>query len=227
MLYTFAFLRPPTQSLQVALEHIPGIQGSLIVYATESLAVVVESIADLATLQSTDQALLTSALHHDRVIQALFAHTPLIPVRFGTCFPGLDPLWIYLHQHGDPLVRNLLTLGDRVEYILKLHLDPLPLPEDAVPTTGTGYLLARQQHYRTYQQAQQQRQIEQSQLVTLWPDEWQTLSPQDHEWGRYSFLMTRDQATAVQTLTEQWQQQHPHWHFTWTPPLPPYHWLNA
>jgi len=228
MLYTFAFFHPPTPTLQTCLEQIPGIQGSLRVYATESLAAAVEPLGDLEELRRSDHVLLTSALRHDDVIQALFAQTPLLPVRFGTCFPSLDQLLGYLKEQSPSLLEKLRVLGHRAEYILKIHVDPLPVGTDELPRSGTDYLLSRQQHYRTYQSAQQQRQDEHAALLALWPPEWpqQSLSPLEQEWGRYTFLLSEEQAAVAQSLTEEWQQQHPHWHLHWTPPLPPYHWLN-
>ncbi|MEN9206060.1 MAG: GvpL/GvpF family gas vesicle protein [Thermostichales cyanobacterium DRC_bins_46] len=228
MLYTFAFFCPPPQDIINHIQQIQGFQGSLEVYGTEEIAVAVEGIGDVEGLQRTDQALLRAALVHDQVIQGIFAHVPVLPVRFGTCFPTRERLMAYVREQGAGLAEQLRRLGDRAEYVLKIQVVPPPSAEPTLPRTGTDYLLARRQQYLQQQRFQDNLQVESASLEGLWSQEWEyhKLPPQEQEWGRYVFLLTPEQAQRAQGLTQAWQQQHPHWHFLWGPPLPPYHWTK-
>lgn len=95
--------------------------------------------------------------------------------------------------------------------------------------SGTAYLLARKQAYLQQRQAQEQQQQELAVLQQLWPPNWpvQRGDPQSGEVLRLYFLLTPAEREVAAQLTQTWLAEHPHWQLDWSPPLPPYHFVEV
>jgi hypothetical protein len=174
ILYTYAFLPTPGASLCQFIQQTPGIQRPLQVFSPPGgrIAAAIEPLPDPAALQASDEVLLRSALRHDEVLCRLFAQTPLLPLRFGTCFLSAEKLGAHLLTQQAEYEQALAALGKRAEYCLKGRVHT-PLLGDPPPApSGTAYLLARKQAYLQQRQAQEQQQQELAVLQQLWPPNW-------------------------------------------------------
>ncbi len=230
-LYTYAFLPRPGASLCQFIQQIPGLQQPLQVFSPPGvrIAAAVEPLPDPAALQASEEVLLRSALRHDQVLCWLFTQTPLLPLRFGTCFLSAEKLEAHLLTQQAEYEQALAVLGGRAEYCLKGRVQT-QLPRDPQPApSGTAYLLARRQAYLHQRQAQEQRQQELALLQQLWPPNWpvQKGDPQPGEGLRLYFLLTPAEREVAAQLTQTWLAEHPHWQLDWSPPLPPYHFVEA
>jgi hypothetical protein len=231
ILYTYAFLPTPGASLCQFIQQTPGIQQPLQVFSPPGgrIAAAIEPLPDPAALQASDEVLLRSALRHDEVLCRLFAQTPLLPLRFGTCFLSAEKLGAHLLTQQAEYEQALAVLGKRAEYCLKGRVHT-PLPGDPPPApSGTAYLLARKQAYLQQRQAQEQQQQELAVLQQLWPPNWpvQRGDPQSGEVLRLYFLLTPAEREVAAQLTQTWLAEHPHWQLDWSPPLPPYHFVDV
>jgi hypothetical protein len=102
-------------------------------------------------------------VEHERVVEAIMARGPVLPLRFGTQLEREDELSAVLAERRDELVRLLARVRGRTELGLRVipeHSDaehPDPQHPDAgslaVESSGSGYLLARVRAHRRAQQA--------------------------------------------------------------------------
>ncbi|GAB4217090.1 MAG: hypothetical protein OHK0012_20700 [Synechococcales cyanobacterium] len=227
MFYTFAFFATPLPAQCREMQQIEGFQGSLEIVSGDGLTAAGETLEDVNILQRSDEVLLRSALRHDQVICQLFSMTPVLPLRFGTCFRSVDKLLDYLGQHHQVYRQCLEQLGERAEYLLKAFVETSAESLVSTPASGTDYLRTRRQQFLQQQHTQQQVSQEQDNLKQLWPLPWPrlTLPPQGDEQHREYFLLSPAEAEEALHLSQNWQAQYPHWQLQWSTALPPYHLL--
>ena len=92
-------------------------------------------------------------LEHERVVEAIMARGPVLPLRFGTEFEREEQLATALEERRDELLHSL----DRVRGKAELGLRIIPKQPSghsrAVDTSGRDYLLARVRARRRSEQA--------------------------------------------------------------------------
>ncbi|GAA0316383.1 GvpL/GvpF family gas vesicle protein [Streptomyces polychromogenes] len=107
---------------------------------------------DLRWLEEAAQA-------HHRVIEALAAHTTVLPLRLATLYADHAGALAALGRQGQAFATLLARLSGHTEYGVKVYVRPAPPPDDAAPSgavsPGRAYLLARrtqrhahEDHYR-------------------------------------------------------------------------------
>lgn len=109
---------------------------------------------DLTWLEDTARA-------HHQVIEALAAHTTVLPLRLATLYEDADRALAALHEQHDHFADRLALLTGHTEYGIKAYIRPDTAadvsPPTSAPSPGKAYLQARraQQHARDdhYQQA--------------------------------------------------------------------------
>jgi hypothetical protein len=107
-------------------------------------------------------------VEHERVVEAIMARGPVLPLRFGTQLEREDELSAVLAERGDELVRLLARVRGRTELGLRVipehsdaeHSDAEHSDAEhpdagslAIESSGSGYLLARVRAHRRAQQA--------------------------------------------------------------------------
>lgn len=88
-------------------------------------------------------ATVAKVLDHERVIESLMAHGPVLPVRFGTLVPSRQRLDALLDERRDEWMRALEAVRGAVE--LGVRITSVERSDQSVgrPATGRDYLLAR------------------------------------------------------------------------------------
>jgi len=79
--------------------------------------------AGLARDPPDPEWIIPRALHHERVIEAVQASAPVLPVRFGCVFSSKDALQAVTDQYRPSIERFLHEIGDQEEWSLKAYLD--------------------------------------------------------------------------------------------------------
>ena len=221
MIYLYALCPSST----VAADLPEGIGTAQVeVLTVGPVGAVIERDVDIAQLQADDTQLMTAVLAHDRILGHLFAHSPLLPLRFGTQFKDVDSVKAFLTAQGETYQQKLTHLQDRAEYLVKLIPQPLDFPAIADDLKGRDYFLAKKQRLQDHSTAlQQQTDDLQDFLANLASQDIPLVhsAPQDSE-ERLHVLLSRD-AAATQELINAWQQQLPTWQVICSEPLPPYH----
>ena len=93
-------------------------------------------------------------LAHERVVEAIMARGPVLPLRFGTHLEAEEGLAAVLAERDDELLRALRRVRGHVE--LGLRVIPRPgsrLDPDTGERSGRAYLLARAAEHRRADQA--------------------------------------------------------------------------
>lgn len=223
-MYTYAFLNTPTHTLELP----QGIEGVLELISCDRLSALVEPKLSFEALQENDAQLVEAVLTHDRVIRELFQQTPLLPLRFGTCFVSAEGLLAHLQTHNQEYLEKLALFGSKVEYTLKLT--PLPLAvESALPTETQGreYFLAKKRRFQSQFEQQQQQTNEWQALVQAialtYPNP--VLGEAQDGSQRVYLLVSQQDEPQLYDYLEAWQAQCPHWELTLSEALPPYHFV--
>ncbi len=112
------------------LGEIEGVEGAgevRIVDAGGALAVTGEvavSAFESALSDGPDPAwLIPRALGHERVLGAILARSPVLPVRFGTLFSSPEALDRLVAVHVDSIAKYFATVGDQREWSLRGYVD--------------------------------------------------------------------------------------------------------
>jgi hypothetical protein len=209
-----------------------------------TLAAVVEPQIALGEIEADDRQLIQAVLAHDRVIQALFQQTPVLPLRFGTCFQNRDALLNHLDQHYSHYCQQLQWFQGKAEYTLKCQprelevpsIQPKPLIPESTPESipesrsakGRNYFLAKKQQFLD-QSDRQARQTQELQWVIKaiqrsYPDAVHPPSETPEE--RLYLLVGHRRLSHLQKQLSQWQTQAPSWELQLSEPLPPYHFVQ-
>jgi hypothetical protein len=222
-MYTYAFL-PISDA---ALELPEGISGSLQLVAVDQVAALVEPDLSLDALQTSDDVLMRAVLYHDQVIREIFEQTPVLPLRFGTCFVSRQGLMEHLGMHCAEYLEKLQKLSGQAEYLLKLT--PIAMPEGSFSPAlkGRDYFLAKKRHY--HEQAEWQRR-QRAELETLkqfitqhYPNSVQTATTDEVE--RIYLLGDRLHEADLLEQVKEWQMRSSFWAVSLGGALPPYHFV--
>jgi hypothetical protein len=188
------------------------------------LGAVIEREVDITQIQADDSRLMAAVLAHDRVLNHLFTHIPLLPLRFGTQFNDIDSVITLLEAEGETYHQKLSHLQDRAEYLIKLVPQSLELPEIASDIKGREYFLAKKQRLQDHTAALNQQADELQNFLTDLTTQNIPLvrsTPQDNE-ERLHVLLSRDNEV-TQQLVSAWQEKLTTWQVVCSEPLPPYH----
>ncbi len=230
-MYTYAFFKTPTSPLLLS----QGIRGSLKIITSENLSAIVEPALGTDNLPDTDEQLMQAVLIHDQIIREAFQQTPLLPLRFGTCFSSESALVQHLQLHQQQYLDKLEQFQGQAEYLLKAV--PLEFPSENLslskpnspspPLKGRDYFLAKKQlHQRQLEHQHQQNQqwhdwvniLRQSYPNLILPESQTTEQ-------RIYLLIPQTQEPQLRDQLQQWQTQNVHWQLTLSEALPPYHFL--
>ncbi|PSB13811.1 gas vesicle protein [filamentous cyanobacterium CCP1] len=221
-MYTYAFL-PISNTLDLP----EGISGSLQLVTVDQLAALVEPDLSLESLQTSDDVLMRAVLYHDQVIREVFEQTPVLPLRFGTCFVSRQGLMEHLGTHRAEYLEKLEQLSGQAEYLLKLK--PIPTPENPISVNlkGREYFLAKKQHYQnqTEWQNRQQAELETLKLFITqhYPNVVQTETTEGIE--RIYLLSDRVNEAHLKEQAKEWQMRSSYWDVSLGGALPPYHFV--
>lgn len=234
MIYTFAILLEPVPDVRPL-----GITGKPIEYIQcDRLVAAVETEVDIDALnQLPEQSMLQAIIHHDRLLCELFDQRPLLPLPFlKTFFSGVKTLESYLQTESPKLLASLQKIDGYAEFLITgTAIAIAPKVEAATQLKGKDYLLAKRSQYLQQEQWRSQLQREvlaYRQAITnyLNPEyqvTFEQVETQGSEDVRVYALLPRSQVVALQETLRSWEDQHPHWQIAWSPPLPPYHFLNS
>jgi hypothetical protein len=89
---------------------------------------------------------------HERVVEAVMARGPVLPMRFGTQLQSEEGLAAVLAERRDELLRALDCVRGRVELGLRVFPERRERPGDG-KQSGRAYLLARLDEHRRAEQA--------------------------------------------------------------------------
>ncbi|MFJ5773017.1 GvpL/GvpF family gas vesicle protein [Streptomyces sp. NPDC093094] len=151
--YVYAVCRPFSSPLQVQLTGVAGVpprqlehHGLIAVVSTVPETIFSEEplrehLEDLDWLTATARA-------HQGVIDALTAVTTPLPLRLATVFRDDSGVRVMIERHEEEFRRTLERLTGRVEWGVKLYVEPEPEPEEpaapaARPASGRDYLRRR------------------------------------------------------------------------------------
>lgn len=225
-MYTYAFFKTPTTSLQLS----EGIAGDLSVIRTGSLSALVEPGLEFEAIQKDDTQLVQAVLTHDRVICDLFWQVTILPLRFGTLFLSDDLLTAHLVEHHEKYLSKLSQLEGKAEYRLKLTPIELEVPTNLKTNgslRGRDYFQAKKQQFQAEvdQKDQQQREFQQilSAIEQVYPDT-KLKEGADGVEKLYLLVDKREEMKLYQYLN-QWQGEYPHWELGLGEALPPYHFV--
>lgn len=220
-LYTYAFLKTPTESLKLPV----GIANPLLLITAGDLSALVEPEVCLDTLQNDDECLIQAVLCHDRVICELFQQTTILPLRFGTSFLEAENLLTHLRYNAEEYQEKIEQLEGKGEYLLKCIPRKLEEPVLCSESRGRQYFLAKKQHY----EAQQDFYILQS-------SEWQNfvhvvtqnypstiIVPSPGAESRIYLLVNFQEEPLLIEQVLHWQKACPRWELQLGQVSPPYH----
>ncbi len=225
-MYTYAFFKTPTTSLQLS----EGIARDLTVIKTGVLSALVEPDLEFEAIQHDDNQLVQAVLTHDRVICDLFWQITILPLRFGTLFLSHDLLVTHLIENHDKYLEKLNQLEGKAEYRLKLT--PIE-PENSTnletngSVKGRDYFQAKKQQFQAQLDHKDQQQQEFQQILSaieqVYPDT-KLKEGADGVEKLYVLVDKREEVKLYQHLTE-WQHQYPYWELGLGEALPPYHFV--
>lgn len=191
-----------------------GIQQSLVAIAQPPLTLVAEADLDLRLAKEAE--LIEAVVAHDRIVCALFAQTPLLPIRFGTHFESIAAVTAHLAAERDRYLSQLAALGDHAEYCLKLTPTDAPdLPEAS--GSGRAYFQAKKDRVTRLSQWQ----AAQAEAKTAWITHLETLGAhiQADAAGLRAYFL------AAPTQLPEWDSD-PYWQLELSGTLPPYHFVD-
>lgn len=125
-LYFYGFTRPGAADGLA----VPGVDGPDPVVAVDlgGIAAVVSGVdLDAFEAAASDRPdpdwLVPRALAHERVVEAILARSPVLPVRFGTLYNSADSLAALVAGQRDAIARFLDHVADKQEWSIKGYID--------------------------------------------------------------------------------------------------------
>jgi hypothetical protein len=222
MLYTYCFLSASEGNISLP----PGFKGDLKRIEDCAIAAVVEPELPREELEEDDEKLVKAVIHHDWVICEIFQTCTVLPLRFGTYFPGESDLRSHLATNGEKYQHTLEKLSGKMEVTLKLT--PIPFTEKSTTSAkGKAYLRAKKQRYQEQNQyqAQQKSALEQFQkTITQTYPQLIHGEPQENT-ERFYLLLEAGRFSSFSEQIQQWKNQLQTWTIEVSDPLPPYHFL--
>jgi len=223
MIYVYTFVQLPNQPLQLP----PGINSQLEIVQVGAIAAVAEPDLPLETLQASDERLLQAVMRHDHIIQSVFHQTPVLPLRFGTCFPSIAALQAHLTENCDRYTQQLTALANKAEYTIELTPPDLPKAAIAPDLKGKEYFLAKRRLYEQQSQAQAKLLQQQRDLIELLAQlgKLRPISAPEASVCKVC-LLVEAAPNRLQTAIARLQQHYADWQIRCSDPLPPYHFLE-
>ncbi len=128
---------------------VAGVGGHAVSYArARGLRAAFSHIEDAELIPS-----LSRLLDYDRVVEALFGQTAVLPMRYGATFASEADLIRYVEEHAHRLSASLRELEGCVEMGVRVLLlagesapTSEPAPHPAAPTSGRAYLESLRKH---------------------------------------------------------------------------------
>jgi len=223
MIYVYTFVQLPKQPLHLP----PGINSRLEIVQVGAIAAIAEPDLPLEALQTSDEKLLQALLQHDHIIQSVFQQTPVLPLRFGTCFPSIAALQAHLTENCDRYAHQLIALANKAEYTIELTPPDLPKAAIAPDLKGKEYFLAKRRLYEQQSQAQAKLQLQQRDLIELLAQlgKLHPLSAPEASICKVCLLVEAP-PSRLKTAISRLQQHYTDWQIRCSEPLPPYHFLE-
>jgi len=214
-----------TYALLPAIDSIPeivGLEEQPLAYVNGGgVIAAVQPGVDVSQYQE-ESAVLQAVLTHDRVIQELFQHTDVLPLRFGTVFASLALLESHLQQEQSVYQQRLSRLQGLAEFTLRWEALAPPIP--ALPAAkGRAYFQAKKEIYEAEQARQQASIEERSAILSALFSAFPPAAPTQEQGERLHLLWPR----ALGQPIRDWLKAHPltYWQTTLIGPLPPYHFV--
>ncbi|MEU0006783.1 GvpL/GvpF family gas vesicle protein [Streptomyces sp. NPDC006314] len=158
--YVYAVCRPFGTPLQSQLTGIGGAPPALLHH--HGLVAVVSTVPEADFSESALKAhledldwLTATARAHQGVIDALTTVTTPLPLRLGTVFRDDSGVRMMIEAREDDFRRILDRLHGRVEWGVKVYLEPEPAepaPAVAKPASGRDYLRRRREHSHAHEE---------------------------------------------------------------------------
>lgn len=147
MIYAYGICEPATASPPPSRRGLGG--ATLRALETDALAAVYSRHRALQPRPSPELV-----LAHERVVEAIMARGPMLPLRFGAQLHGEEQLTAVLRERRDELLRAIDRVRGHVELGLRVIPEPgsKPHPEKA-GRSGRAYLLALAAERRRADQA--------------------------------------------------------------------------
>ncbi len=213
-MYVFALV---TQPVDLTLTGIA--QGNVVFFGTGPVRAVVQPNLDLETELQAETQTLEAVLAHDRVIQTLFCHTTVLPLRFGTVFTTPQVLLEHLQARQDQYLNRIQTLRDQGEFTLSLSAQTAPTA--TVTGQGRDYFRAKKDQFTQVLRDQEQAQ-----------QEWDALVQGLHH-HFHAQIQARTDRLFILVPRPHWEQLAPwlaqqtlnHWQYTLTGPGAPFHFV--
>jgi hypothetical protein len=181
---------------------------------------------------------------HERVVEAVCAAGPALPVRFGTVLPDADAVTHALRTRYDTLLQDLRRLGDKREVTVTALWTPESdataqrdrSPGDSGPPgvdtssmdrrPGLAYLRGRQAEYRRAEEAHERAEAlahdVRDKLRPLAVDCHLSVCPAERLAVRAVFLLDSARMPAFAGVFEELRQRHREARFLLSGPWPPY-----
>lgn len=125
--YLYGFIPAGSTTDLGELEGVEGAGTVQVVDLGGASAVIGEipvSAFEAALADGPDPAwLIPRALGHERVLGAILARSPVLPVRFGSLFSSREALERLVAGHLGPIAEYFATVGDRREWSLRGYVD--------------------------------------------------------------------------------------------------------
>lgn len=225
MIYIYALI----STSDLDLSSLAGLRNPLQIWGQGSLYAVVEENPFADGVPQEEDALLKAVIHHDRIVQAIFEQTPVLPLRFGSQFLDREQLEGYLIDHAALYGEQLAQFQDQAEFTLSFTPRALPSPNIATapePAKGRDYFLAKKKRLLTENdrlQTQQdqwialQQKIQRAYPYSIWVE---------GETPRAYLLVSFKREPHLHKQILQWEETHSEWQIQVSPPLPPYHFVT-
>ena len=136
------------------------------------------------------------AREFNRVLQALFQHTDVLPFRYPTVVAGEDELRAHLLAHADAYRKAMDRLRGTVQFHFKISPAATLDPE---PASGTDYMRQRLSETQALDHAAKQAREALADKIIKWREQTSIRPAERHGQTRQCYaLVRREDATAVQ-----------------------------
>ncbi|MFH7596712.1 GvpL/GvpF family gas vesicle protein [Streptomyces racemochromogenes] len=187
--YVYA-VAPPAPAVRRLLPSLTGVEGrpvTLLHAPGDDPGPVAFVISDVPRPEWDEDALKArfedlrwledAARHHHRVVEALAAHTTVLPLRLATLYADHAGALGVLRTQGQAFATLLARLSGHTEYGVKLYVRPAAAPDPAVPadsaapsaavSPGRAYLQARRSQRTAHEDHHRQARLAAERLADV------------------------------------------------------------